>query len=144
MLHEIYRLLYPGVTSSLTKYVTVKQWKQLKMLFRECFPRPLSSSVENSPSVDLRASASSYMLLCTYAIHTEAKLAGAETGGGQGEDSRQRALSFRLDENGLKVDCGHGGITVKILNLNRNTGGGVLGVHFIEFIFNLPFLPFLH
>ena len=88
MLHEIYRLLYPGVTSSLTKDVTVKQWKQLKMLFRECFPRPLSSSVENSPSVDLRASAS-YMLLCTYAKHKEAKLAGAETGGGPGEDSRQ-------------------------------------------------------
>lgn len=55
-----------------------------------------------------------------------------------------RALSFRPDENGLKVDCGHGGITVKIPNINRNTGGGVLGVHCIEFIFNLPFLPFPH
>lgn len=63
---------------------------------------------------------------------------------GDREKTLGRALSFRPDEDGLKVDCGHGGITVKILNLNRNTGGGVLGVHFIEFTFNLPFLPFLH
>ena len=58
------------------------------MPFRECFPSSLGSSVENPPSVDLRASASSSVLLHTYA-KPEAKLAGAETAGGLGEDSRQ-------------------------------------------------------